>query len=356
MREQAVPHSSAPPPPAPQMAGPFSQLAGQPAHSSAGQTRKDGLPSIHAGETAAAAEQEGGLPGADGGALVPGAAVWVYGGAEECYRRAEVLAEDNKGTVRVRLAGEGGERAMEAAEVHLAEPSGRKEGVDDNTMLTHLNEPNLLENLRARFGKDLIYTYTGSILLAVNPYKAVGLYGDDVIAQYRGRPRGANPPHVYAMADRVHRALNAERLNQSIIVSGESGAGKTETCKAVMSFLLAVRGGDEAQRDGASLDARILQTSPILEAFGNAKTLRNNNSSRFGKFTKILFSEGMICGAMFEHYLLEKARLVDQGVHERNFHIFYFQKRIVSAETIRGNTVLHLYKINSTCLKLIECA
>ena len=187
-------------------------------------------------------------------------------------------------------------------------------------MLTNLNEANLLENLRLRFGTDRIYTYTGSILMAMNPYKQLPLYGDAMIQQYRGKPRGSNPPHVYAMADRVHRALTAERLNQSIIVSGESGAGKTETCKAVMKFLLTVRG------EGADscLDRQILESNPILEALGNARTLRNDNSSRFGKFIKVHFDEaGHASGASIVTYLLEKSRLVAASKGERSYHCFY---------------------------------
>ena len=161
-------------------------------------------------------------------------------------------------------------------------------------------------------------------MLAVNPYKAVPMYGDKIIAQYRGRPRGANPPHVYAMADRVHRALTAEKLSQSVIVSGESGAGKTETCKAIMKFLLAVRGDAKDSETGHSLDQRIIGTNPILEAFGNAKTLRNNNSSRFGKFTKVHFDEhGHVSGASMVVYLLEKSRVVAATEGERNYHCFY---------------------------------
>ena len=203
-------------------------------------------------------------------------------------------------------------------------------------MLTNLNEANLLENLRLRFGADRIYTYTGSILMAMNPYKQLPLYGDAMIQQYRGKPRGSNPPHVYAMADRVHRALTAERLNQSIIVSGESGAGKTETCKAVMKFLLTVRG------EGADscLDRQILESNPILEALGNARTLRNDNSSRFGKFIKVHFDEaGHASGASIVTYLLEKSRLVAASKGERSYHCFY-QLLAGATETERAECAL----------------
>jgi myosin-5 len=181
-------------------------------------------------------------------------------------------------------------------------------------------------------------TYTGSILVAVNPYKQLPrLYGAAAIECYRGKPRGSNPPHVYAMADKVHRALAAERASQSVIVSGESGAGKTETCKAVMKFLLAVRGGEQQQgwqgeqggsaTSGAhsgSLDQQIMETNPILEAFGNAKTLRNSNSSRFGKFVQIHFDDaGLVGGASIVTYLLEKSRVVSLSNGERAYHCFY---------------------------------
>jgi myosin heavy subunit len=250
-----------------------------------------------------------------------GEAAWVYDESAAAYAPVVAVEVDEAaGTATARHA-DGTVATHAAAALSLAEPSWPPGGHADNTMLTSLNEANLLENLRLRFGADSIYTYTGSILMALNPYKQLPLYGAEAIEQYRGRPRGSNPPHVYAMADRAHRALTAERLDQSIIVSGESGAGKTETCKAVMKFLLAVRGDGS---DSSSLDAQILQSNPILESFGNARTLRNNNSSRFGKFIKVHFDgAGHVSGASVVTYLLEKSRLVAPANGERSYHCFY---------------------------------
>eukprot|EP00002_Diphylleia_rotans_P018353 TRINITY_DN3556_c0_g3_i2.p1 TRINITY_DN3556_c0_g3~~TRINITY_DN3556_c0_g3_i2.p1 ORF type:complete len:1043 (-),score=218.53 TRINITY_DN3556_c0_g3_i2:82-3210(-) len=194
------------------------------------------------------------------------------------------------------------------------------DGVPDNTQLTHLNEAAVLHNLRVRYRNGDIYTYTGYILIAINPYKSVPLYSDELVQKYRGKAIGRLPPHVYAVADRAYRSMKADKTSQSILISGESGAGKTETSKIVMQYLVKVGGN----KSGNVNERRIIESNPILEAFGNAKTLRNNNSSRFGKFIEIHFdSQAQVVGAHIVTYLLEKSRLVYQNKGERNYHVFY---------------------------------
>ncbi|KAG5187977.1 myosin-like protein, partial [Tribonema minus] len=210
--------------------------------------------------------------------------------------------------------------------------------VKDLTTLTHLHEPAILASLNMRYKKDTIYTYTGPILLAVNPFKKLSLYSDEILQSYKedGERRCFDPkyvdtmaPHVYALADKAYRNMTMPTTeynmrSQSILVSGESGAGKTETCKIIMKYV-AVLGN--ASGEGARLgeiENQVLQSNPILEAFGNARTVRNDNSSRFGKYIQILFSDlGKLFGASIRTFLLEKVRVVKQSALERNYHIFY---------------------------------
>ncbi|XP_068199383.1 myosin VIa isoform X2 [Antennarius striatus] len=191
--------------------------------------------------------------------------------------------------------------------------------VEDNCSLMYLNEATLLNNVRVRYSKDKIYTFVANILIAVNPYYDIPkLYAPETIRQYRGRSLGTLPPHVYAIADKAYRDMKVLKLSQSIIVSGESGAGKTENTKFVLRYLTTSYG------TGQDIDERIVEANPLLEAFGNAKTVRNNNSSRFGKFVEIHFSEkNAVVGGFVSHYLLEKSRICRQGPEERNYHIFY---------------------------------
>ncbi|KAK8698691.1 hypothetical protein V6N13_114800 [Hibiscus sabdariffa] len=189
------------------------------------------------------------------------------------------------------------------------------DGVDDLMQLSYLNEPSVLFNLQYRYNQDMIYTKAGPVLVAINPFKKVPLYGNDYIEAYKNK--SIESPHVYAIADTAIREMTRDEVNQSIIISGESGAGKTETAKIAMQYL-AVLGG------GSGIEYEILKTNPILEAFGNAKTLRNDNSSRFGKLIEIHFSEtGKISGAKIQTFLLEKSRVVQCAEGERSYHIFY---------------------------------
>lgn len=195
--------------------------------------------------------------------------------------------------------------------------------------LTHLNEASVVHNLYKRYQNDLIYTYSGLFLVTVNPYCPIPIYTNEYIKMYKGRSREDTKPHIYAIADLAFRSLIEEGENQSILVTGESGAGKTENTKKVIQYLAAVATSDTpAPRSGnrqlSNLSQQILRANPILEAFGNAQTVRNNNSSRFGKFIRIEFlRSGQITGAHIDWYLLEKSRVVKLNSTERNYHIFY---------------------------------
>ncbi|KAL4384131.1 hypothetical protein GQ457_15G000200 [Hibiscus cannabinus] len=196
-------------------------------------------------------------------------------------------------------------------------------GVDDMTKLTYLNEPGVLYNLQRRYALNDIYTYTGSILIAVNPFtKLPHLYNVHMMEQYKGAPFGELSPHVFAVADVSYRAMMNEGRSQSILVSGESGAGKTETTKLIMQYLTFV--GGRAAGDDRTVEQQVLESNPLLEAFGNARTVRNDNSSRFGKFVEIQFdANGRISGAAVRTYLLERSRVVQITDPERNYHCFY---------------------------------
>ncbi|KDP34022.1 hypothetical protein JCGZ_07593 [Jatropha curcas] len=196
-------------------------------------------------------------------------------------------------------------------------------GVDDMTKLTYLHEPGVLYNLERRYALNDIYTYTGSILIAVNPFtKLPHLYNVHMMEQYKGAPFGELSPHVFAVADTSYRAMMSEGKSQSILVSGESGAGKTETTKLIMQYLTFV--GGRASGDDRTVEQQVLESNPLLEAFGNARTVRNDNSSRFGKFVEIQFdANGRISGAAIRTYLLERSRVVQITDPERNYHCFY---------------------------------
>jgi myosin-5 len=235
---------------------------------------------------------------------------------------------------------ESGERKFQGVELANTKLSDdeRAEGRDNDLItLPHLHEPALLHALSERFFYGKIYTWTGPVLIAVNPFQRLPLYTDEILDSYRseglfrsqgmGNPKKDLDPHVFAIADRSYRQMMSEqRRSQSILISGESGAGKTESTKIVMSYLTTLGGmGVEQEQTGElSVMERVLQSNPVLEAFGNARTLRNDNSSRFGKFIELGFSRaGHLLGARVQTYLLEKVRLAFHASGERNYHIFY---------------------------------
>ncbi|KAG4383596.1 hypothetical protein GLYMA_13G120800v4 [Glycine max] len=197
------------------------------------------------------------------------------------------------------------------------------DGVDDMTKLAYLHEPGVLHNLETRYMMNEIYTYTGNILIAINPFQSLShLYDTNVMQRYKGATIGDLDPHVFAIAESAYRAMINEEKSNSILVSGESGAGKTETTKMLMQYL-AYLGGNTAS-EGRTVEKQVLESNPVLEAFGNAKTVRNDNSSRFGKFVEIQFNKyGRISGAAIRTYLLEKSRVCQISDPERNYHCFY---------------------------------
>lgn len=213
------------------------------------------------------------------------------------------------------------------------------DGAADMSSLIYLEEPNVVYNLRFRYSKNEIYTCISNILVAVNPYQRLPIYGPDIIQKYQNTSRHMRsqlPPHVYSVSESAYRNLVTSKTNQSMVVCGESGSGKTENAKKLMAYLAEATSKGDSNRaaNEVSIEEQVLQANPILEAIGNAKTILNNNSSRFGKFTKLLFMEGQmeansryagmhIVGSYIETYLLEKSRVVRQDSGERNYHVFY---------------------------------
>jgi len=195
-------------------------------------------------------------------------------------------------------------------------------GENDLTSLSYLNEPEVLHNLQVRFvDRNEIYTYCGIVLVAINPYAELHIYGNDTIMAYRGQNMGDLDPHIYAVSEEAFKLMERDNHNQSIIVSGESGAGKTVSAKYSMRYFATVGGTSDSE---TQVEKRVMASSPIVEAIGNAKTTRNDNSSRFGKYIEIDFSNRFhIIGASMRTYLLEKSRVVFQASEERNYHIFY---------------------------------
>ncbi|CAF1461794.1 unnamed protein product, partial [Adineta ricciae] len=199
---------------------------------------------------------------------------------------------------------------------------------DDMADLTHLNDGSVLANLRDRYARWLIYTYSGLFCVVINPYKRLPIYTMKVVMLYRGKKRTEVAPHLYAIADNAYSNMLRDRENQSMLITGESGAGKTENTKKVIQYFALVAAASVKKEDTGkktmTLEDQIISANPVLEAYGNAKTTRNNNSSRFGKFIRIHFGPtGKIAGADIEVYLLEKSRVIFQQPAERNYHIFY---------------------------------
>lgn len=230
------------------------------------------------------------------------------------------IVDIGEDTVTVQLVEDGRQQITASYDSVYPSEEDETKNVEDNCALMYLNEATLLHNIKLRYRKDLIYTYVANILIAVNPYfEIANLYNMDTIKKYQGKSLGVLPPHVFAIADKSFRDLRALKQSQSIIVSGESGAGKTESTKYILRYLCETWGSH-----AGPIEQRILDANPVLESFGNAKTLRNNNSSRFGKFIEIHFNgKFAVVGGHISHYLLEKSRICGQSKGERSYHIFY---------------------------------
>lgn len=233
--------------------------------------------------------------------------------------------------------------------------SGGQNYLDDLVMLDKISEDRIMEVLKNRYGQDSIYTNIGPVLIAINPFKMIAaMYTEARIREYRGKKFFEMPPHVYALADETYSNMISYRENQCVIISGESGSGKTETSKIIMQYISSVSGkSTEVQR----VKERMLSSNPVLEAFGNAKTVNNNNSSRFGKYMEILFDYGGDpVGGRVTNYLLEKSRVVGPGKSERNFHIFYQVCAGATAEQKRDFTLegpdYYYYLSVSECYKV----
>ncbi|KAF5312142.1 hypothetical protein D9619_002602 [Psilocybe cf. subviscida] len=204
-------------------------------------------------------------------------------------------------------------------------------GVSDMTLLTTISNESINENLQKRWTNGEIYTYIGAVLISVNPFRDLGIYTEDFLSKYRGKNRLEVPPHVFGIAESAYYNMNAYHENQCVIITGESGAGKTEAAKRIMQYIAAVSGGQDSNIQ--EIKDMVLATNPLLESFGCAKTLRNNNSSRHGKYLEIMFNDrGEPVGAQITNYLLEKGRVVGQVENERNFHIFYQFTKAASDE------------------------
>merc|ERR1719225_2372287 len=238
----------------------------------------------------------------------------------------ECMLVDNDGTKATVMCGHE-KKVFKSSEIGQVNPP-KFEKCEDMANLTFLNDASVFWNLKVRFMAKLIYTYSGLFCIVVNPYKRYPIYTGTVVKMYLGKRRNEVPPHLWAITETAYRNMLTNGKDQSMLITGESGAGKTENTKKVISYLAMVAApkkkanADAAKK--ASLEDRIVATNPILESYGNAKTSRNDNSSRFGKFIRIHFtSSGKLCGCDIESYLLEKSRITQQQEVERSYHIFY---------------------------------
>ncbi|OUT23864.1 hypothetical protein CAS74_000235 [Pichia kudriavzevii] len=240
---------------------------------------------------------------------------------DSIFRRGEIIEKvkdtENSTIYKVKLKDNDELVDADLKNIHKANPI-RFDGYDDMASLTYLNEPSILNNLKVRYQDDKIYTHSGLFLVTVNPYKKINIYNSDFITLYSANEKKCNQPHIFGTAQKAFD-------NQSILVTGESGAGKTENTKRVIQYILSVATNVENKQSAAVLENQILQANPILESFGNATTVRNLNSSRFGKFVKIQIdsSNSQLVGAHVDYYLLEKSRVIFQDSNERNYHVFY---------------------------------
>merc|ERR1719434_11394 len=234
----------------------------------------------------------------------------------------ECMLVDNDGTKATVMCGHE-KKVFKSAEIGQVNPP-KFERCEDMADLTYLNDASVFHNLEVRFKAKLIYTYSGLFCIVVNPYKRYPIYTGTVVKMYLGKRRNEVPPHLWAITETAYRNMLTNTKNQSMLITGESGAGKTENTKKVIAYLAQVAASTKKAEKKVSLEDQIVATNPILESYGNAKTARNDNSSRFGKFIRIHFTaSGKLCGCDIVSYLLEKSRITEQQEVERSYHIFY---------------------------------
>eukprot|EP00457_Paulinella_chromatophora_P000230 gb/GEZN01000230.1/.p1 GENE.gb/GEZN01000230.1/~~gb/GEZN01000230.1/.p1 ORF type:complete len:1688 (+),score=369.98 gb/GEZN01000230.1/:254-5317(+) len=241
----------------------------------------------------------------------------------EAKAQGRTVFGGSKVQIGIHEEGSNKKKMVSIDEVIRANPR-EQDGMGDMTGLTFLDEPTMLHNMRFRFAKDFIYTAINKVICAVNPYQWLPVYAEETMAMYRGARLGALPPHVFALAERAFQQMKRGK-NQSMVCCGESGSGKTESTKLLMRYLATANAGNTVTgKTDTKVQAQVLQANPVLESFGNASTLMNNNSSRFAKFTKLYFSETSdLVSVDLVTYLLEKSRVVTPPKGERNYHAFY---------------------------------
>ncbi|KAK7097804.1 myosin heavy chain, striated muscle-like [Littorina saxatilis] len=256
---------------------------------------------------------------------------WVPDTEKGGFDAAEI--QSTKGDeITVKLVANSATKTFQKDDIQQMNPP-KYEKIEDMANMTYLNEASVLHNLRSRYQAGMIYTYSGLFCLAINPYRRLPIYTQSIVDKYRGKRKTEMPPHLFSIADNAYQFMVQDRENQSVLVTGESGAGKTENTKKVIQYFALVAAATGKKEDEpapettskkGTLEDQIVQCNPVLEAYGNAKTTRNNNSSRFGKFIRIHFGpQGKIAGADIETYLLEKSRVTFCQASERNYHIFY---------------------------------
>ncbi|XP_027524231.1 myosin-1B [Corapipo altera] len=248
--------------------------------------------------------------------------------AKESYVKSTIQSRE---TGKITVKTEKGETLTVKEDQIFSMNPPKYDKIEDMAMMTHLHEPAVLYNLKERYAAWMIYTYSGLFCVTVNPYKWLPVYNPEVVLAYRGKKRQEAPPHIFSISDNAYQFMLTDRENQSILITGESGAGKTVNTKRVIQYFATIAAsGDKKKEEQTSgkmqgtLEDQIISANPLLEAFGNAKTVRNDNSSRFGKFIRIHFgATGKLASADIETYLLEKSRVTFQLKAERSYHIFY---------------------------------
>ncbi|XP_033941657.1 uncharacterized protein [Pseudochaenichthys georgianus] len=242
---------------------------------------------------------------------------------KELYLKATILKKDG-GKATVKILGTEDERVVKEEDISPMNPP-KYDKIEDMAMMTHLNEASVLYNLKERYAAWMIYTYSGLFCATVNPYKWLPVYDTECVNAYRGKKRMEAPPHIFSVSDNAYQFMATDRENQSVLITGESGAGKTVNTKRVIQYFATISvSGPKRDTSKGSLEDQIIAANPLLEAYGNAKTVRNDNSSRFGKFIRIHFNTaGKLASADIETYLLEKSRVTFQLEQERGYHIFY---------------------------------